>query len=97
MSAAVLQDALRLSERMLAAAHEGRWAELIDLEPERRRLLSECLPGAGSGTQACIARLIELNAEIIALGEAHRDGLMRAFAHNLQQRRAAGAYAGARP
>ena len=97
MSAIALDEAVRLSERMLAAAREGNWDDLVALEAERGRLLSSSVHALQEGGAAeRIARVIELNAEIIALGETHRDGLMRSFKSNLQRRHAAGAYAGAR-
>lgn len=96
MSAGALREALQCSERMLAAAQAGRWEELAALQVDREAVLqvAAARTGGADPTDAeCIARLLVINEEILALGAAHRDELMRACADSRQARIAVGAYA----
>lgn len=97
MSAGALREALQCSEHMLAAAQAGRWEELAALQVDREAVLQAAAAartgGADPTDAECIARLLAINEEILALGAAHRDELMRACADSRQARIAVGAYA----
>lgn len=93
MSGPTLEELLGCSERMLAAARASRWEELATLEAERQAVMRGFAPAdVGPGSRADMVRLLEINAEIIALGEARREELMRSFSSHRRRRRAADAY-----
>ncbi len=92
MSVDATASVLECSERMLAAAIAGDWDELARLERERRGLLGHMFAPEAVIEPAALSRLAQINDEIIALGESHRNELRRTLEDGRAQRRAADAY-----
>ncbi len=98
---ALLADALRLSERMLAAARGRQWEQVAEMERLRAGVLQSCFGhdhriqdrGLASRT---IRKLLELDRAILALGRARRDQLATELDRLQQGRQASRAYASTR-
>ncbi|MDN5870933.1 MAG: flagellar protein FliT [Nitrococcus sp.] len=88
---------LDLTREMLALGRAGDWARFADREEERRRLSRdlfatpvprEAAPPVGD----CIRRVLDLDRELTALAEAHRDNAARAMREAQRGRQAADIY-----
>ena len=90
---AALEQALALSEAMLAAAREDRWDAVVELDGRRQPLL-RAGPPHDRHSGSLLMRLLERNAELLALAGRAREAAAAALGQHGHARRALRAYVG---
>ncbi len=88
---------VELSHEMLAAAREGRWAELLVLEEGRRSLLDACSavsPAQAEAAARVLQEILAADAEVVALSEQARDSAGGELRELQKGQRATRAYTG---
>lgn len=97
MNLQTLQEALRLSQRMLQLAEQADWETLDALDDERRRLLDAGLADKGTATEQASARGIlqviqDLNSQTLDLLGQGKAQLYESMQLARQRQGAASAY-----
>lgn len=78
------ESVAQFAERMLQAARQGQWDELVELEQQRAAVLSELMADAAQGAipdeagdqvAGLIGAILEKDAECTALARAWQDEL----------------------
>jgi hypothetical protein len=86
-----------LTQRMLDEARDERWAEIAELDTQRRRALeaffTPAVPAAEASAVAQRVRwVLEVDKEILAMGRSAREGLQAKMSGMAQRRRVNAAY-----
>jgi hypothetical protein len=86
-----LEQALAVSGRMLEAAEAQAWAQVTQLDLERRRLLALGYPG---DAQSCsfLAVMLEHNRQLLAKAGHAKDCVAQEMADQQRRRHALGSY-----
>jgi hypothetical protein len=92
-----LADVLSMTGDMLAAAREGNWELVADMETERRGKMGDCFDFQfaedSSGLIAeAIAAILHLNDELMTLLQASRKEVMEQSQQVVRAREAVGSY-----
>lgn len=92
-----LANALTLTQRMLELARANEWAQVSELETQRREHLSGCFNFSGVNADSAliaeaIAALLHLNEELMSLLKAARSEVMDQGRQFALKRKAADSY-----
>lgn len=92
-----LRRSLELTEFMVAAARNSQWNDVAALEVERGHTLAQALVQAPAAEelpliQQLVQRMLQMNNELLALGESTRRGLALSLKRLSDNRVATGIY-----
>ncbi|PWK83084.1 flagellar protein FliT [Fulvimonas soli] len=90
---AALEQALALSDSMLAAAREDRWDAVVELDGRRQPLLHAGHP-RDPRSGSLLRQLLERNTELLALAGRAREAAAAALGRHSHAHRALRAYVG---
>lgn len=92
----LLQAALHSTEQMLAAAEQGQWARIAELEAVRASQLQQVFPLAedeeNEALRPVLEQLVALNQQVEQLCRSARQSLQTELSRFTQKKQAAAAY-----
>ncbi len=85
-----LQRALDITQQMLAAAADGQWQQVVELDSERQPCLRQHRYDQGSGE--LLTALYQQNEHLLKRADAARDALQRELSQQKYNHHALNAY-----